>query len=209
MVYAGPGICKEGCANAAAQLARSAGMRVRFFRPEKSSIADLQYADVWIQPGGNAIEVTQSGSPDFLQGLREFVNRGGGYLGFCAGAFLADKWVNDDHTVAGLDILGADTEDYVKSTDPFMFLVNWSGQWRHLYFQEGPYFKVEDLTRTRVVATYEDGKPAVLYSKFGHGKIAVSGPHPEAPEAWRKADGLSDNDGLDYDLALEMLRSVF
>lgn len=208
VVYAGPGVCREGCESAAAEVARHAGFRVRYFHPEKPSSADLKNADVWIQPGGNAIDVANAVTPDFLNYLREFVRRGGGYLGFCAGAFLADKWVNDENTIAGLDILGATTEDYAESDNPFMFLINWSGHLRFLYFQGGPYFHVHDKARTKVVATYDDGKPAVIYSRFGQGRIAVSGPHPEAPESWRKVDSLQDKDGLDYDLALEMLNSL-
>ncbi len=208
LVYAGPGVCKEGCERAAAEIAKHAGYRVRYFVPGKIGIDELATAKIWIQPGGNAIEVATAVGPEIINHLRSFVFNGGGYLGFCAGAFLADHWVDDNHTVAGLDILNAETEDYVKNPNPIIVFINWLGKARFLYYQEGPYFIVRDPANAKVVASYEDGKPAVVYSQYGRGHVAVSGPHPEAPEKWRKIDALADADGLDIDLALEMISSL-
>lgn len=43
----------------------------------------------------------------------------------------------------------------------------------------------------QVIAYYEDGRIAALLSSYGEGKVAVSGPHPEARDSWidEAADG--------------------
>jgi hypothetical protein len=43
-------------------------------------------------------------------------------------------------------------------------------------------------------------------ASYGEGRVSVSGVHPEAPQWWRDYYKLQDSDGLDYDLAVGMIR---
>ncbi|MFN8790984.1 MAG: BPL-N domain-containing protein [Bdellovibrionales bacterium] len=208
LVYSGPGACgpKDGdCVRAAAEVALKAGLRVEFVEPGKIKLNRLQKASVWIQPGGNAIDAALAISKEERKLIRNFVANGGSYLGFCAGAFLADAWADNANTVRGLGIIPVVSYDYASSTKPFMVMLNWQGKRRHVYFQGGGAFSTPKKGDALVVATYPNGAPAVIYSVFGRGKVAISGPHPEAPPEWAESDGLKDLDGSDADLAHQMM----
>jgi hypothetical protein len=58
-----------------------------------------------------------------------------------------------------------------------------------------------------VVARYPNGRPAISESWSGKGYVVVSGPHPEAPQGWRATAG-ADPDGLDYDVAIDMIQAA-
>ena len=208
LVYSGPGACAEGCAEAAADVARRAGLEVHLVKAEDIKPELLKLASVWIQPGGDAIEVANLMSPEQKQLLRDFVHAGGGYLGFCAGAFLADAKVDNANTVEGLGFLPGTTRDLQKVAKPAMVTVDWRGKMRHLYFEGGAYFEFPRDAPVNIIATYEDGKPATIEVHYGLGHVLVTGPHPEAPDSWKHAAGLEDADGQDFDLAEDMLRSV-
>ena len=54
-----------------------------------------------------------------------------------------------------------------------------------MYFQAGPTFYPAPTSESvQVIAKYDDGQIAALVSSYGHGKVAVVGPHPEARESW-------------------------
>ena len=53
-----------------------------------------------------------------------------------------------------------------------------------MYFQDGPSFiltpRASDVT---VLATYSNGEVAAAVARYREGKVAVSGPHPEADQS--------------------------
>jgi glutamine amidotransferase-like uncharacterized protein len=203
LIYDGPGSCNQGCAFAAAQVAAMAGLQTRFIGTDWSDSSLFKDVVLWIQPGGDAIEVANALSSAQKESIRRFVAAGGGYVGICAGAFFSDTWVDDNDTVKGLGIIPVTTGDFGSKT-PVITPVNWMGTTRYLYLEEGAYFKVEPTSPVRVIATYADGKPATIYSTFYRGRVAVSGVHPEAPEIWKQ--GLIDPDGPDMDLGVQMIQ---
>ncbi|MBI3556460.1 MAG: hypothetical protein HY074_09375, partial [Deltaproteobacteria bacterium] len=142
------------------------------------------------------------------QWLRDFVHAGGGYLGFCAGAFLADAKVDNENTIEGLGFIPGTTRDRRDDAKAVMVMLDWRGKQRHVYFEGGGYFEFPASSPVNVIATYEDGKAATIAVRYGHGHVVVTGPHPEAPDSWKEAAGLEDPDGSDFDLADDMLRSV-
>ncbi len=208
LVYSGPGACAEGCAEAAADVARRAGLEPHLIRAEEVRPELLRQAALWIQPGGDAIEVARLLSPQQKQWLRDFVNAGGGYIGFCAGAFLADAKVDNENTVEGLGFIPGTTRDRRTDGKALMLALDWRGKPRHVYFEGGAYFEFPNNAPVNVIATYEDGKPATIAVRYGRGRVVVTGPHPEAPDSWKEAAGLEDPDGPDFDLADDMLRSA-
>lgn len=212
IIYAGPGACPPNdgdCARAAAVIAQKAGYSVAYIYPGQITLQNLKTAKLYIQPGGEALIVNQHLKPSEMTALRQFVYEGGNYIGFCAGAFFAGPWLDDYDTIPGLNIVPAYTYGYGKDKKPIILRVNWSNQKRYMYFQDGAAFKVEPRYQRFVVAQYESTRtPAVMYSYFGSGKVALAGVHPEAPTWWAKSDGLYDPDGDDSLFALHMFQWI-
>lgn len=211
LVYAGDGSCDTGCSEAAAEVAKRAGFKVRFVNAKELNPKLLERAALWVQPGGNAIDLVKKLRPDQVLAIRSFIAGGGLYLGFCAGSFFADEFVDNEKTMRGLgvtpgeqfDLMGSDTNAYILPTQ-------WKGRARALYFQEGGYLTLDPTRSTQVsiLARYHDDRIAAVTFPFGLGKVAITGVHPEAPESWKKADKLEDPDGDDFDLADEMIQAI-
>lgn len=216
LVWAGKGVCKEGCDTATAKMARMAGFQVQMVTKESFSQELLDKAAIWLQPGGNAIEVSHDFGIHRIQMLRNFVARGGRYVGFCAGAFFSDTWVDDFNTVPGLGITPVVTADFAKETlgkAEVILDVKWEGRLRQIYFNTGGTFQPETQTSdVKVFAYYETeglpNLPAAWESTFGQGRVVVTGVHPEAPPKWREDLNKEDTDGDDYDLAQGMIQKA-
>jgi glutamine amidotransferase-like uncharacterized protein len=206
LVYHGPGSCREGCARAAAQVAWDLGEKVKFVGPERIAPKVFQNVRVWIQPGGDAIEVATALDSHQKKMIRDFVFKGGSYLGFCAGAFFADTKVDDALTIDGLALLPGTTYDLLPGQLAGVLLpIAWEGKNRAIYFEQGSGFRLNPINQVDITATYPDATPAVISFKYGKGLVIVSGVHPEAPLAWKEKVGLRDPDGEDMDLARELL----
>jgi len=126
-------------------------------------------------------------------------------LGFCAGAFLAGPWLDDNDSLPGLNIVPAYDFDHTHGDEhPRVEPILWNGQVRHVYYQGGAAFRVGDKDSNIVKATYQDGSAVILYSTYGKGKVAVSGAHPEAPNSWFQDDHLKKEEDT-LDIALDMV----
>jgi len=207
LVYDGAGACDD-CAKAAGIVARKAGYRVRYVLPSEILQAPFAEARVWIQPGGNALEmVVALGAPGY-EVIRNFVASGGGYMGFCAGAFLADQKVDNANTIDGLGLYPIPSYDYIPNDPAAKILpVTWMGRERHLFFEEGAAFRI-DPPRADIIVLAQymaDGAPAVIETRYGKGLVIASGVHPEAPKNWRTGNHIYDPDGVDFDLAVGLL----
>jgi hypothetical protein len=217
LIYKGIGSCSldqgdagttgYGCSEASADSATLAGFRYQFVGPNalssKSSAADVAalfgQAKVWIQPGGVSNDAYNAMSSRLKSELKNFINGGGGYVGFCAGAFLATDWFY---------LLPATSDFYNYSAIrglTYAFLpITWDGAKHAIYFEGGPYFYGigKDV---EVTAKFSGGEAAAIRGAYGKGRVYVSGPHPEAPAVWSEEDGKKDPDGQDHALAAEMI----
>ena len=206
LIYDGPGTCAEGCARAVERPAKTAGLDVRFVQPAEINASLLSQAALWIQPGGDAITVATILSDFQKRELREFVSNGGGYVGFCAGAFFADHKVDDALTIDGLGLIPGEANDYHVDPRLQILPIQWHGKTRHIYFEDGPYFVMNTNDPSHMVGSYPNGALASVSFPYGRGRVALSGPHPEAPSDWKKKAHLYDPDGSDVDLAIQMIR---
>lgn len=136
----------------------------------------------------------------YAPAIRDFVSRGGRYLGFCLGAYLAG------HTPGfGLLPSGTDTDAendqrgaQVKTDKDTIIQVHWrfttgsnAGQMaedRWIYFQEGAVIHgIRDTDTSFVLGRYsKTGNVASCLNKYGNGWVGLIGPHPEATEEWCK-----------------------
>jgi len=218
LIYKGPGSCSldqgdagesgYGCSEAASDAATLAGFRFQFVGPrdlaESASSDQVQAlfgnAKVWIQPGGVSNTAYYAMTAKLRQSIVQFVKDGGGYVGFCAGAFLAADWFY---------IFPGSAHAYrynpIRSDLTYAFLnLNWNGQKRSVYFEGGPYLSNLGST-AEVTARFDTGYIAAARAPYGKGRVYISGPHPEAPQIWSQEDGMSDPDGSDLDLAASMI----
>lgn len=217
LVYSGPGACAEDCVTGAAAAAKAAGFTPKLVGPQaltSASTSDqvralFENARVWVQPGGKSRIVAQNMNPRLKAELVSFVRTGGGYVGFCAGAFLSTPIIGSTG-VEGLGLLPGKTWPY----DPAparpglsfsMLKLDWQGSHRYVYFEGGPYLFDLDPS-VEVTSRYADGAIAAARASVGLGRIYVSGPHPEAPLWWAQVDRVADPDGSDQVLAVEMIR---
>ncbi|MFF4922720.1 hypothetical protein ACFY4B_19245 [Kitasatospora sp. NPDC001261] len=215
LVYRGPAAC-DGCPEAARGLLERAGFAVRFIGPRERvrfGPAALADAAVYVQPGGtNGQEVGTAWdllarepgfSPDLV---RAYVRGGGRYLGLCMGGYLAGD--------PGFDLLPGDSGEYIRSPDATvtdeqdgLVDVLWRGRPQRMYFQDGPYFDV-DGPGTDVLARYPNGRTAAAVAPYGRGRVAVSGPHPEAPADWYGDYGLPDHSATGLTLGEDLLHTL-
>jgi hypothetical protein len=157
--------------------------------------------DVLIHPGGSGSGQAKALGEEGRQRVRQFVERGGGFVGICAGAYLASAeypWalklldarvVDDEHWArgvgevklrlpsAGRDALGTD-----QATAP-------------IYYENGPLLgpaKNADISDFESLATFETeirkndapigvmkGTTAIARGDFGEGRVVCFSPHPE------------------------------
>jgi glutamine amidotransferase-like uncharacterized protein len=226
LIYNGPGSCEDenlekkdeeiqgaitDCSASAAMIARKAGFKVKFVGPDavtdKSTpeqvAALFGQGRVWIQPGGISNEAYNTMSDALTRGLKRFVRAGGGYIGFCAGAFMATELIGGTGA-EGLGIVPGSTYTYHKGIA--LEKVEWLGKKREIYFEGGPYFYNFASPTVEITATYASGAAAAIRTTFGKGRVWVTGLHPEAPLRWTQEEEMEDPDGTEQSLAADMVR---
>ena len=209
LVWNGEGVCQPGCDNSAADVAKKAGFRVQYVNEKTRDFSFFDTAKLWVQPGGVSVTAMRAMGPVLMQQVREFVAGGGGYIGFCAGAFSATTKIGTTEK-DGLGLMGGETELYKKGGDDHaMYLVKtkYFGK-RWMYYAGGPFIKISDdelaAMKGEVIANYPDGSVAGVRGHYGKGKVAVVGFHPEATRLWKLAFRKWDKDGSDKLFAVDM-----
>jgi len=208
LVYKGSGSCDEGCSESAALMASLAGLQPIYVGPRETDPAIFQNARVWIQPGGEADVVVQAMAPKLRHNIKAFIAAGGGYVGFCAGAFLAADKI-EGTLLSGLGLIPGRAYTYNAGNQPdvgIMLPVLWGSKWRDLYFEQGAAFQLTPNPLVQAVGAYPDGSIAAVRTLFYHGRVFVIGAHPEAPDEWKEYFHLVDKDGRDWDMAVTMIK---
>lgn len=213
LVYRGPASC-DGCSEAVVALLESSpsGFRTEFCGPDEEvqiTASNLAEAVVYAQPGGGNVKPAWRHMRAYAQAIRDFVRDGGHYLGFCLGAYLAGG-------NPGFGLLSrVSVESYVYSagasvrdTDDTVVQVHWRGKPRHMYFQDGTLFRLQPGAQATVIATYDTGVPAAIIATYGAGRVGLVGPHPEADRSWYRSAGLTNPDGIRFDLGHDLIEST-
>ncbi|MFF5227962.1 BPL-N domain-containing protein [Dactylosporangium sp. NPDC000521] len=213
LVYRGPAAC-AGCSEAVAALLRGtpSGFRTEFCGPgeERALSADsLAGAAVYAQPGGGDVRQAWRRLRGHAEDVRDFVHGGGNYLGFCLGAYLAGA-----DPGFGL-LIGVGVEGYIYSagatvhdTADTVVGVDWRGRRRHMFFQDGALFRPRPGASVTVLATYDTGGAAAVVTGYGSGRVGLVGPHPEADQSWYADVGLTNPDGIRFDLGHDLIEST-
>lgn len=210
LIYNAYGTCYD-CAEAPARVAQKLGYKSRFMGVADINRKNLSEAKLWIQPGGDALMFASAIPIEKMKLLEEFVRKGGAYIGFCAGAFLADTNIADSGFIGGLGLIPGSTYDFLKTQKPQLLPVDWLGKTRYLYYQAGPAFSLtaEGMMKSKILARYSDGSIAAISTSYGRGRVILTGPHPEATPEWLEEDNLIDPDGDDINLAEQLIELAF
>lgn len=216
LVYRGPATC-SGCAESVADLLATAPTPLRpvYCGPDEDvdvTPESLSGAAAYAQPGGGSLARGWRHTRDYAPQLRDFVAGGGTYLGFCLGAYLA----GDD---PGYRLFPGRVRQYigtddatVHDTDDTVVSVSWRDQERHMYFQDGTAFAVPhddwDAVGATVLARYPNDEVAAVVTPYGRGRVGLVGPHPEADESWYTGTGLTNPDGIRFDLGHDLVATA-
>jgi glutamine amidotransferase-like uncharacterized protein len=211
LVYNGPASADD-CPEAAAAIAESAGLKIQFITDLSTLPQLLNRAAVFIIGGteDDLSPLVKAFTPEVTRALKDYLRRGGRYLGICGGGFMASSgWIEGTEHMKGLGIIPAESSVFNDIFKAVILPIRWQGKDRAMYFQAGPDFHLSKSPEmVRIVATYKDGSVAALLCSYGKGRVAVCGPHPEARATWKTEASSSERWTSSTDCAVELLRAL-
>ncbi|WP_043589489.1 BPL-N domain-containing protein [Geminisphaera colitermitum] len=177
------------------------GATITALAPRDFARMDLSVFDVIVFPGGSPASQGRSIGEAGREAIRRYVENGGGYLGICAGAFLATSgypWslglLNARTVEPNNWIRGRGEVDVQFSDDGRALLGDYSPAMPMVYVN-GPILEPmgrHDLPPYTVAAWYRSeiadnntprnvmvNSPAFVHSTYGRGRVFAISPHPE------------------------------
>ncbi len=167
----------------------------------KSTYPDLR---MWVQPGGNAYDQQSALGSTGKANINGFIDRGGAYLGICAGAYYAapDYWWEGEH-YAHPHLLGAyprTMEGAISRIAPWPgYAVTALDNGRNAIYYGGPTFGLRHTNLANLVgekeaifASVDGGLPAVIVYR----NLLLTSVHLEAIED-DESNGLSAGDRIE------------
>jgi glutamine amidotransferase-like uncharacterized protein len=162
---------------------------------------------VVVVPGGSAKAKASALGPNGKRAMVEFVRQGGGYIGICAGAFLASAGRDDYLGMLGTPLVSRERlvsdrgmisissrggKVAIELNAAGRDILDNSSGLLDVQFAGGPVFEDRPNSDTVVLAYYRTevcehefqrgtmlGTPAIVAAKFGDGRVIAFGPHPE------------------------------
>ena len=159
-------------------------------------------AALFIMPGGSDLPYVRKLNGIGNTRIKEYVRKGGSFLGVCAGAYYAAAYVEFDKS-GGQEVLG-DRElaffpgkaigpvlakYYPKSNRGALasrlLLALTHLQESTVYYNGGGYFEAADeYPEITVLGEYENHCPAIVHIPYGKGQVVLSGAHIEYDPAF-------------------------
>jgi hypothetical protein len=199
-VYDGGGIGGKGVPNVLAQLGRRTNFVARRVCPEDIRAGVLAQFDAVMFTGGSGSGQAKALGKDGRAEVKRFVESGGGYIGICAGAYLACNgfsWglgIIDAKTLSPLWQRGTGQVELELTEQGRTILGERTGQFDCLYFQGPivgpaevavvPDYDVLAFYRTEIANNNTPkgiivNSPAIFSGHFGRGRVVCFSPHPE------------------------------
>ncbi len=199
-IYDAPGVSRAAYATARDAF-RAAGFETRRVRPRDLRRGALDDADVVLFTGGRGLTQGRLLERRGRARVRRFVREGGGYLGICAGAYLALRGASQGYKVgivAGRNLTG---DRWRRGTRPTAVAPTDGSPTVTLHYANGPLFDpqtADDLPSFVTLARFEDdvyredfgtrpgempGTAAVAAASFGEGRVVLFSPNPTLPPA--------------------------
>jgi glutamine amidotransferase-like uncharacterized protein len=200
-IFSDEGVTKKNLPELVRCLPTDEGFQVSLLTADEIHSGSLKDFHVLIHPGGSGSGQAKALGEDGRNRVRKFVSQGGGFIGICAGAYLASAeypWalklldarvIDDEHWARGqgevqLRILPAGKTTLGADTDVCA-----------IHYENGPLLgpaAKDDIEDFEVLAAFEteiaeNGAPdgvmkgtgAIARGKFGKGQVVCFSPHPE------------------------------
>lgn len=138
--------------------------------------------------------------------VRDFVSRGGAYLGICMGAYWAGQHYLD--IIEGVDAVQYITRPNTDTRRPHAknLDITWNGQHQKMYFYDGCAL-VGNESKFTTVARYANGDPMAIIQN----RIGLIGCHPESEKHWYESYSWMRgkyHNGSHYSLLLNFVDSI-
>jgi glutamine amidotransferase-like uncharacterized protein len=194
------GSAGKGVPKVKEQLGKAADMQVTIVKGPDIAAGVLTNYDVVIFTGGSGSKQAASLGDKGRDEVRKFVKDGGGYVGICAGAYLACSgfsWgvgVLDARTVSDKWARGTGNVE-IEVTEQGKAITDLSTQKQEIKYANGPIIKPnkrEDIPDYEAIAYFRTelakngtpkgvmvNSPAMARGEFGKGRVIISSPHPE------------------------------
>lgn len=199
-IYEGPGSGEKGIVNVSERARQLPGVRVVALKPKEIGARDLAEFDIIVFSGGSGSAQSKAIGDAGRENVRKFVERGGGYLGICAGAYLAcagfdwglgilnaktvsNKWqrgrgmMRIELSDAGRGVFGAVSGQFTirYSNGPIITPLGREGL---PSYQVAAWFRTEISEKGSPVGAMVNS-PAAVFSTFGKGRVLTISPHSE------------------------------
>ncbi len=200
-LYADAGAAKEGSPHIKKSLPVDQGFDLKLVSAEEIRRGALDPFDVLIQPGGSGSKQAKTLGDEGCKREKKFVAAGGGYIGICAGAYLASA--NYPWSLGLLDAKVVDSAHWARGTGEVRLAITSTGRSALgikedqcvIYYGQGPLLapgEKDDIDDYELLASYETeiakknapqgvmkGTTAIARSTFGKGRVVCFSPHPE------------------------------
>ncbi len=200
-VYRGAG-ASDTCANASKEILNGTeGFEADFISAEEIQNGKLKEYDVVVFPGGTGSGESKALGDKGWEELRAFIKNGGGYVGVCAGAYLA--LYNPTRSTGNL--ISAELQEGEWERGEALLEIEFTEEGRQAFqapegrlnvaYQNGPIIHraKTDALKPYVVLAYfrtevaendapkgvQIDSPAIVAAEYGAGRVLVCSPHPE------------------------------
>lgn len=200
-IYIGDGSTEEGVSATKNNIRNTLNIEVQELTSEDIHNKDLSLFDVIIFSGGSGSKQAETIGETGRENIRKYLENGGGYLGICAGAYLATsgfdwslhilnaetisttEWkrgkgfVDLEFTNEGKEIFGdiVGTFKCRYSSGP---LLKPSNKENLPLFKSLGYFRSE-ISENGVTEGVMIDTPSIVSALYGKGKVLLTSPHPE------------------------------
>lgn len=200
-IYADEGASKDGSPAVQKCLPESEGFHVETITAEQIRGGALDKFDVLIHPGGSGSKQASTLGENGREREKKFVESGGGFIGICAGAYLASA--NYPWSLGLLDAKVIDTKHWARGIGDVTLAITKTGQEAlhsesqtcTIRYAQGPLLgpgEKDNIDDYELLATFDTeiaknsapagvmkGTTAIARGKYGKGRVECFSPHPE------------------------------
>ena len=200
-VLKGDGVGPNSSASIKRLLGADPRFTVRDITGAEIGSGGLQGIAVLVLPGGLGHSESELMGPAGRQAVKDFLRNGGGYLGFCAGAYLATQDSPGNLALTAVKVKsplwrrGEATLNLALTPAGKAILPHSEAENIPIHYENGPVVEnapTAGLPPIEVLAVFKTetaengtpagvqiGSPAIWSAKYGNGRVVVSSAHPE------------------------------
>jgi glutamine amidotransferase-like uncharacterized protein len=207
----------EGCVIASENMFKWMGFTTQKIYSQDFNLKRIKNIDLFYFPGGSTGPYLTEISPSGKEYLKNLINAGHSFIGVCAGALFACEvqvWNGNSIINGQLGLfkgsgIGPIPEIFeypeigmcridLNNNHPITKNLP-DSSW--IMFYNGPWFEPLPNSGSTIIGRYtKTGKPSIIATSYGEGRIFLIGPHPEFEED-------SDRDGIIYFKSLDDMGS--